>query len=71
MLRVRREDGTTIDGLFAAGEILGAGATCGNSFCGGMVMGPALIFGKLLGERLAGRPDPLEGDTAEVVRPRP
>jgi hypothetical protein len=35
-----------------------------------MVMGPALIFGKLLGQRLAGGPDPLEGDTAEVVRPR-
>lgn len=70
LLRVRREDGSTVEGLFAAGEILGAGATSGNSFCGGMVMGPALIFGKLVGERLAGRPDPLEGDTAEVMRPR-
>lgn len=69
LLRVRREDGSTVDGLYAAGEILGAGATCGNSFCGGMVMGPAMIFGKLLGERLAGTPDPIEGDTAEVVRP--
>lgn len=54
-LRVRREDGSLIDGLYAAGEILGAGATCGNSFCGGMVLGPAMIFGKLLGERLATR----------------
>ena len=53
-LRVRRADGSIIDGLYAAGEILGAGATCGNSFCGGMVMGPAIIFGKLIGERLAG-----------------
>ncbi len=69
LLRVRRDDGTTIEGLYAAGEILGAGATCGNSFCGGMVMGPALIFGKILGERLAGVPDPTEGDTAEVARP--
>ncbi len=69
LLRVRREDSTAIEGLFAAGEILGAGATCGNSFCGGMVMGPAIIFGKLLGERLAGKPDPLEDDTAEVTRP--
>lgn len=69
LLRVRREDGSTVLGLYAAGEILGAGATCGNSFCGGMVMGPAIIFGKLLGERLAGAPDPIEGDTAEVVRP--
>ncbi len=69
LLRVRREDGSTVFGLYAAGEILGAGATCGNSFCGGMVMGPAIIFGKLLGERLAGAPDPIEGDTAEVIRP--
>ena len=52
-LRVRRENGSTIEGLYAAGEILGAGATCGNSFCGGMVLGPAMIFGKLIGERLA------------------
>ena len=52
-LRVRREDGSTIEGLYAAGEILGAGATCGNSFCGGMVLGPAIIFGKLIAERLA------------------
>jgi hypothetical protein len=68
-LRVVREDGSPIDGLYAAGEILGAGATCGNSFCGGMVMGPAIIFGKLIGERLAGIRDPIEGDTNEVVRP--
>jgi hypothetical protein len=52
-LRVRRDDGTTIEGLYAAGEILGAAATCGNSFCGGMLVGPAMVFGKVIGERLA------------------
>ena len=35
-LRMRREDGSAIAGLYAAGEILGAGATCRNSFYGGM-----------------------------------
>jgi succinate dehydrogenase/fumarate reductase flavoprotein subunit len=36
--------------LFAAGEILGAGATSGNAFCGGMLLTPAISFGKWLGE---------------------
>ena len=53
-LRVRREDGSVIGGLYAAGELLGAGATSGNAFCGGMLITPALAFGRLLGRRLAG-----------------
>lgn len=66
-LRVRREDGSIIDGLYAAGEILGASATSGNARCSGMVLGPALIFGKLIGERLGG---PQDGAlTAEMARP--
>ena len=69
-LRVRREDGSIIEGLYAAGEILGAGATCGNSFCGGMVLGPAIIFGKLLGERLGRTDDDTNDTTAEITRPR-
>ncbi len=36
----------------AVGEIIGAGATCGNSFCSGMLVTPALTFGQLLGEQL-------------------
>ena len=51
-LRVRRADGTTIEGLYAVGELLGAGATCGNSFCGGMLLTPALSLGRWLGGRL-------------------
>ncbi|MFC5751294.1 FAD-dependent oxidoreductase [Actinomadura rugatobispora] len=52
-LRVRRTDGTPMDGVHAAGEVIGAAATCGNSFCGGMLITPALTFGRLLGRRLA------------------
>jgi len=52
-LRVRREDGSIIPGLYAAGEILGAAATMGNSFCGGMLVTPCIVFGRLLGKRLA------------------
>lgn len=52
-LRVRREDGTVIPGLYAVGEVLGAAATSGNSFCGGMLLTPALAFGRSLGRVLA------------------
>lgn len=55
-LRVLRRgidgDVAPIVGLFAAGEALGAGATCGQSFCGGMMVTPALSFGRILGRRL-------------------
>lgn len=49
---VRNEGGEPIAGLFAIGEVIGAGATCGNSFCSGMLLTPALVFGRLLGDRL-------------------
>ncbi len=49
---VRAENGQRIEGLYAVGEVIGAGATCGNSFCSGMLVTPALTFGRLLGERL-------------------
>ena len=51
-LRVIRKDGSVIRGLYAAGEILGAGRLQGNSYVGGMMVTPALTFGRLLGERL-------------------
>lgn len=51
-LAVRGQDGTVIEGLYAAGEVIGAGATSGNSFCGGMLITPALAFGRLLGQHL-------------------
>lgn len=46
------ESGEPIPGLYAVGEVIGAGATCGNSFCSGMLVTPALTFGRLLGARL-------------------
>ncbi len=48
-LQVVRQNGEPIKGLYAAGEILGAGATSGNAFCGGMLLTPALSFGRILG----------------------
>ncbi|KHL17056.1 fumarate reductase flavoprotein subunit [Mumia flava] len=51
-MRVRSEHGVPIDGLYAVGEVIGAGATCGNSFCSGMLLTPAITFGRLLGDRL-------------------
>lgn len=52
-LRVLDGEGARIPGLFAAGEILGLGATSGNAFVGGMSVTPAMTFGRLLGQRLA------------------
>lgn len=52
-LRVRRPDGTTVDGLFVVGEALGMGATSGRAFCGGMAITPALGFGRRTGRLLA------------------
>jgi fumarate reductase flavoprotein subunit len=52
-LRVLDEQGTPIPGLYAAGEIIGAAATSGNAFCGGMAVTPAISFGRLLGHKLA------------------
>lgn len=49
---VRDQAGEPIAGLYAVGEVIGAGATCGNSFCSGMLVTPALTFGRLLGARL-------------------
>ena len=52
-LRVRRADGSVIPNLYAIGEVIGAAATCGQSFCSGMLITPAITFGRLLGRRLA------------------
>jgi fumarate reductase flavoprotein subunit len=51
-LRVIRENGTPIANLYAAGELLGSGQTMGNATCGGMMVTPALTFGRLLGDRI-------------------
>jgi fumarate reductase flavoprotein subunit len=51
-LRVITRTGAPIPNLYAAGEVIGAGATSGNAFVGGAILTPALTFGRLLGERL-------------------
>jgi fumarate reductase flavoprotein subunit len=52
-LQVVCQDGNYIDNLYAAGEVLGAAATSGNAFCSGMLLTPALSFGKWLGETIS------------------
>lgn len=51
-LQVVTEETIPISNLFAAGEVLGAAATSGEAFCGGMLITPALSFGKWLGDTL-------------------
>lgn len=51
-LRVTRPDGSTVDNLYAAGEVLGAGQTMGRAFVGGMMVTPALSLGRYLGQNL-------------------
>jgi fumarate reductase flavoprotein subunit len=51
-LRVLDQNRQPIPNLYAAGEILGLGATSGNAFVGGMSVTPAMTFGRLLGQRL-------------------
>ncbi|MFL2769374.1 MAG: FAD-dependent oxidoreductase [Rhodospirillaceae bacterium] len=48
-LRVIRQDGSAIPNLYAAGELLGTDQFMGRSYCGGMLVTPALTFGRLLG----------------------
>jgi fumarate reductase flavoprotein subunit len=62
-LRVRREDGSTIPGLRAVGEVIGSAVVNGNSFCSGMCLTPALSLGRRLGRQIpAGT---LNGSTSE------
>lgn len=50
-LRALRADGSVIPNLYAAGEVLGAGSLQGKAYSGGMMVTPALTFGRLLGEQ--------------------
>ena len=51
-LRVRRGGGPPVPNLYAAGELLGSAQTMGNAAVSGMMVTPALTFGRLLGSRL-------------------
>jgi len=52
-MRVLRDSGEPIPGLYAVGEVIGAGTTMGNSYCGGMCVTPAISLGRALGLELA------------------
>ena len=52
-LQVLNADRRPIRGLYALGEVLGAGATSGRAYTNGMLVTPAITFGRWLGERLA------------------
>ena len=52
-LRVLDGTGAPIPGLYAAGEVLGSGATMGRGSAGGMMVTPAISFGRMLGRTLA------------------
>jgi fumarate reductase flavoprotein subunit len=51
-LRVLQASGEPVKGLYAAGEVIGAGATSGNAYTNGSMVTPALTFGRLLGQRI-------------------
>src|SRR6478735_3343732 len=51
-LHARRADGSVVEGLYAVGEVIGAAATTGQSFCSGMMITPGMVLGRLLGRRL-------------------
>jgi len=51
-MRVLRGNQEPIPGLYAAGEVLGSGATLGSTFAPGMMLTPALSLGRWLGMTL-------------------
>ncbi|MEM9304818.1 MAG: FAD-binding protein [Pseudomonadota bacterium] len=51
-LRVVTGEQRPIPNLYAVGEVIGAGATSGAAYTNGMLVTPALTFGRLLGERI-------------------
>lgn len=51
-LRVLNEKGAPIRNLYAAGEVIGAGATSGHAYTNGAMVTPAITFGRLLGQRM-------------------
>jgi fumarate reductase flavoprotein subunit len=51
-LQVIKDDGQPVPNLYAAGEVIGAGATSGSAYTNGMLVTPAITFGRLLGEQI-------------------
>ena len=53
-LQVLDNERRPVPNLYAIGEVIGAGATSGAAYTNGMLVTPAITFGRLLGARLAG-----------------
>ena len=51
-LEVMKPNREPIKNLYAVGEVIGAGTTLGNAYVNGMLVTPAITFGRLLGERI-------------------
>ena len=51
-LEVIKPSGERVKNLYAVGEVIGAGATLGNAYVNGMLVTPAITFGRLLGEKI-------------------
>ena len=51
-LQVTTASGDSIPNLYAVGEVIGAGATSGNAYTNGMLVSPAITFGRLLGQSI-------------------
>jgi len=51
-LQVVTAEGAPVPNLYAVGEVIGAGATSGNAYTNGMLVTPAITFGRLLGQRI-------------------
>ena len=54
-LQVLDSQREAISNLYAIGEVIGAGATSGAAYTNGMLVTPAITFGRLLGSALAKR----------------
>ena len=52
-LQVLDSQRRAVPNLFAIGEVIGAGATSGAAYTNGMLVTPAITFGRLLGSQLA------------------
>jgi len=51
-LQIITNEGRPVGNLYAAGEVLGAGATSGKAYTNGSMVTPALTFGRLLGQKI-------------------
>jgi hypothetical protein len=52
-MHVRRSDGSTFRNLYAIGEAIGGAATHGHAILSGMTCTPAIVYGRLVAQRLA------------------